>query len=51
MQEEVQQPETSQVVKRHYEKPSLAQVRLFADMVLNYCSSDLCQPDPDKISG
>ncbi|CAK8722430.1 MAG: hypothetical protein CDV28_1393 [Candidatus Electronema aureum] len=40
---EVQQPETEQN-KRHYEKPSLSAVRLFADMVLQVCGNDTCGP-------
>jgi hypothetical protein len=52
MQEKGQQLETERAAKCHYEKPSLAAVRLFADQVLQTCGSDLCTPPPDlnKIS-
>lgn len=49
MQEKVEQLETELAAKRHYEKPSLSFVQLFADMVL-VCDPDLNQGDNLKLS-
>ncbi len=49
MQEEIEKLETEQS-KRHYEKPSVAAVRLFADQVLQGCTvrDNLCSnQEPD----
>ncbi len=49
MQEEIEQLETEQS-KRHYEKPAVAAVRLFADQVLQNCNPDTNGGDSDKLS-
>ncbi len=49
MQEEMKLSKTEQKSKRHYEKPSVAPVRLFADQVLGCtpAQTELCGGDPE----